>query len=165
MAFPAEHRDADDIPHGFQLGTIALSSEHHEIGLEHPAMHFRYPRSCISFPRDRMDVLGEARMIMREHAPVAMDGAAARLKEDIDRGRTGDKVDWPDPAAAPLGTDDEAGGNCTNCDTVERTRRAEIAHRSVTPRRQHSLGAAWFLVLFVLAAASAIVLLLRQLVA
>jgi hypothetical protein len=24
--------------------------------------------------------------------------------------RTGDKVDWPDPAMAPLGTDDEAAG-------------------------------------------------------
>jgi hypothetical protein len=34
---------------------------------------------------------------------------ASRLRDDIDRGRTGDKVAWPDPAAAPLGTDDEAG--------------------------------------------------------
>jgi hypothetical protein len=35
--------------------------------------------------------------------------APTLLREDIDRGRTGDKVNWPDPAAAPLGTDDEAG--------------------------------------------------------
>jgi hypothetical protein len=35
----------------------------------------------------------------------------ARLKYDIDRGRGGDKVDNIDPAAAPLGTDDEAAGN------------------------------------------------------
>ncbi len=28
----------------------------------------------------------------------------------IDTGQTGDKVDYPDPAAAPLGTDEEAGG-------------------------------------------------------
>ncbi|HEY8262362.1 MAG TPA: hypothetical protein VIG55_14205 [Methylosinus sp.] len=33
-----------------------------------------------------------------------------RLRIDIDRGLAGDKVAWPDPAAAPLGTDDEAGG-------------------------------------------------------
>lgn len=33
-----------------------------------------------------------------------------RLRHDIDSGRTGEKVDWPDPAAAPLGTDAEAGG-------------------------------------------------------
>jgi hypothetical protein len=29
----------------------------------------------------------------------------------IDRGETHDKVDFPDPAAAPLGTDSEAGGS------------------------------------------------------
>jgi len=36
--------------------------------------------------------------------------AAERLRTDIDAGRTGDKVPHPDPAAAPLGTDDEAAG-------------------------------------------------------
>ena len=34
-----------------------------------------------------------------------------QLRRDIDSGRTGDKVDFPDPAAAPLGADDEAGGH------------------------------------------------------
>jgi hypothetical protein len=33
-----------------------------------------------------------------------------RLRADIDRGLTGDKVAGSDPAAAPLGTDAEAGG-------------------------------------------------------
>ncbi|WP_371345024.1 hypothetical protein [Ancylobacter sp. IITR112] len=33
-----------------------------------------------------------------------------RLRGDIDEGRTHDKVPFPDPAAAPLGTDDEAAG-------------------------------------------------------
>jgi hypothetical protein len=32
----------------------------------------------------------------------------ARLREQIDSGLTGDKVDAPDPAMAPLGTDNEA---------------------------------------------------------
>jgi hypothetical protein len=32
------------------------------------------------------------------------------LRAKIDRGETGDKVAFPDPAAAPLGTDAEAGG-------------------------------------------------------
>jgi hypothetical protein len=32
------------------------------------------------------------------------------LRAAIDRGETGDKVAFPDPAAAPLGTDDEAAG-------------------------------------------------------
>jgi len=33
-----------------------------------------------------------------------------QLRRAIDSGATGDKVHFPDPAAAPLGTDDEAGG-------------------------------------------------------
>lgn len=33
-----------------------------------------------------------------------------QLRADIDAGRTGDKVAFPDPATAPLGTDAEAGG-------------------------------------------------------
>ncbi|GAB4072284.1 hypothetical protein KHC28_01370 [Ancylobacter sonchi] len=33
-----------------------------------------------------------------------------RLRHDIDSGKTRDKVAFPDPAAAPLGTDDEAAG-------------------------------------------------------
>lgn len=32
------------------------------------------------------------------------------LRHALDRGRGGDKVDFTDPAAAPLGTDDEAAG-------------------------------------------------------
>jgi hypothetical protein len=35
-------------------------------------------------------------------------GAAERLRHKIDSGQTGDKVGNPDPAMAPLGTDDEA---------------------------------------------------------
>lgn len=34
-----------------------------------------------------------------------------QLRHEIDSGRLGDKIDFPDPAAAPLGTDAEAGGN------------------------------------------------------
>lgn len=34
----------------------------------------------------------------------------SRLRRAIDSGETGDKVAFPDPAAAPLGTDEEAGG-------------------------------------------------------
>jgi hypothetical protein len=33
-----------------------------------------------------------------------------RIRHEIDSGRTGEKVDFPDPAAAPLGSDAEAGG-------------------------------------------------------
>ncbi len=34
-----------------------------------------------------------------------------QARDRIDSGQTGEKVDWPDPAASPLGTDAEAGGH------------------------------------------------------
>jgi len=36
--------------------------------------------------------------------------STTRLRAQIDEGQAGDKVDFPDLAAAPLGTDDEAAG-------------------------------------------------------
>jgi len=39
----------------------------------------------------------------------ARAGANQRLRDEIDSGKTGDKVGVVDPAMAPLGTDDEAG--------------------------------------------------------
>ncbi len=50
-----------------------------------------------------------------------------QLRDDIDRGRTGDKVHFPDPAAAPLGTDDEAGGHAPHPRTVAEVRQHERA--------------------------------------
>lgn len=43
----------------------------------------------------------------RRDAPANPD----RLRQRIDRGEGADKIDYPDPAAAPLGTDDEASGH------------------------------------------------------
>jgi hypothetical protein len=51
---------------------------------------------------------------------------AERLRAEIDRGRTGDKIDFPDPAAAPLGGDDEAAG------TPIGSRRAALASAQET---------------------------------
>jgi hypothetical protein len=36
-----------------------------------------------------------------------------QLRAEIDAGKTGDKVPFPDPATAPLETDAEAGGRST----------------------------------------------------
>lgn len=47
----------------------------------------------------------------------------AQLKEDIDSGRTHDKVAVFDPAAAPLGTDEEAAGTPTPGWAIEAERR------------------------------------------
>lgn len=60
-------------------------------------------------------------------------GTSDRLREDIDRGRTGDKVDFPDPAAAPLGTDDEAAGDPATSDQVHMARQAELRDPDPTP--------------------------------
>lgn len=44
-----------------------------------------------------------------------------QVRDRIDSGKTGDKVDWPDPATAPLGTDAEAGGHSTAPEHVARS--------------------------------------------
>jgi hypothetical protein len=51
---------------------------------------------------------------------------SAKLKHDIDRGRGGDKVHVIDPAAAPLGTDDEAAGTPPMGPRLTRAYRTEI---------------------------------------
>lgn len=55
-----------------------------------------------------------------------------QLRNDIDQGRTGEKrprrdADFPDVAAAPLGTDDEAAGIRPNPQITAQVRRAEQA--------------------------------------
>jgi len=47
------------------------------------------------------------------------------LRTHIDRGLTFDKVAAPDPAAAPLGTDDEAAGSSSSAATVADALRTE----------------------------------------
>lgn len=49
------------------------------------------------------------------------------LRKDIDSGRTGEKVPHEDPSAAPLGTDDEAGGRAPT--------KAEVAMASSAEQR------------------------------
>lgn len=50
---------------------------------------------------------------------------ADQLRADIDAGRTGDKTQGSDPAAAPLGTDEEAAGVATPPEALARARRLE----------------------------------------
>lgn len=59
---------------------------------------------------------------MREkEAPMQTD----RLRHEIDSGRTGDKVAFHDPAAAPLGADDEAAGVSPTLEQVAQARMLE----------------------------------------
>lgn len=54
----------------------------------------------------------------------------ARLRHEIDSGRTGDKVGNMDPAAAPLGTDDEAAGTPPSREAI----RTAISHEVKTAK-------------------------------
>ena len=56
----------------------------------------------------------------------------AQLKDDIDSGRTGDKVGGFDPGAAPLGTDEEAGGAALSAEDVALARAQERRSDSAT---------------------------------
>lgn len=48
-----------------------------------------------------------------------------QLRHAIDRGKTASKVDAPDPAAAPLGTDEEAAGTPVGAREVQAAWEAE----------------------------------------
>ncbi|WP_071796830.1 hypothetical protein [Natronohydrobacter thiooxidans] len=61
----------------------------------------------------------------------------SRLRRDIDAGEGRDKIAFPDPAAAPLGTDDEAAGAPVT------DRQARIAHQhEIQDRSDRDLGEA-----------------------
>jgi hypothetical protein len=56
-------------------------------------------------------------------------GNPSLLRGAIDRGLSGDKAGFPDPAAAPLGTDDEAAGTPNSREQVARSLAAEVGGR------------------------------------
>ena len=63
-------------------------------------------------------------------APPMNEGSTtARLKGDINSGRTGDKNEVFDPGLSPLGTDDEAGGNPMKPEQVDMARHQESSVR------------------------------------
>ena len=75
---------------------------------------------------------------MRSLKSLSSGAILDRLRADIDQGETGDKVPYGDPAAAPLGTDDEfadvssspslvARTACRNSDSVRSSRRSARA--------------------------------------
>jgi hypothetical protein len=63
-----------------------------------------------------------------------------QLRHDIDQGRTGDKVRFPDPAAAPLGTDEEAAGTPIDAQVVAQTRQAEAKMARPTDAQRSPVG-------------------------
>jgi hypothetical protein len=83
-----------------------------------------------------------------------------QLRIAIDQGHGGDKVDAPDPAAAPLGTDDEAGGTPNDRSQVRSAAAQEIRARPRQSRqRLGGLGHAWWLIGFTVLVGLSIVVL------
>lgn len=67
----------------------------------------------------------------QEARPAQAAPTAAQIRDAIDTGRTGEKVAFPDHAAAPLGSDEEAAGHPPSPDELHMTAEAEI--RNVKP--------------------------------
>ena len=84
-----------------------------------------------------------------EFDPATPIETTEQLRIAIDQGHGGDKVDAPDPAAAPLGTDDEAGGTPNNRSQVRLAAAHEIRARPQQARqRRHGVRPAWWLIGF-----------------
>jgi len=53
-----------------------------------------------------------------------------KVRQQIDSGHGNDKIDYPDPTAAPLGTDEEAGGATTPPFAIARETTQKTDHAS-----------------------------------
>jgi len=79
---------------------------------------------------------------------------AAQLKDDINRGRTGGKIPLFDPAAAPLGTDEEAAGTPISAAAADHARMQEIRRPARPPSEQdRPPPARWSVILWAAGAA------------
>lgn len=56
-----------------------------------------------------------------------------QLRKKVDLGGTGDKVSFPDPAAAPLGTDEEAAGTPPSTAAVDLAKLEERNPEGTSP--------------------------------
>jgi hypothetical protein len=70
----------------------------------------------------------------RQPRPPGAHATTAQLRRDIDSGATRAKVAALDPAAAPLGTDDEAAAHGPSGATIATVRRAERGRGPQRPR-------------------------------
>jgi hypothetical protein len=96
----------------------------------------------------------------KPEAPTNWAPARAR----IDRGETGDKIAADDPAAAPLGTDAEAGGASTPAEAIARSARLQSHGGDARAAAQAPLTAGrrqlvpWLVVILALAIAVVVAL-------
>jgi len=92
---------------------------------------------------------------MTDGRPAARGATLEQLRADIDSGRTGDKVPAPDPAIAPLGTDDEAAGQPPSPEIIDLARKLE--NRRVRHAAERGIGSAWIMIVFTVFAGVALV--------
>ena len=78
---------------------------------------------------------------------MAMIRNVDQLRAAIDNGKTGDKVAASDPAVAPLGTDDEAGGAPPSANEVMLA--ADTEMRAIKPKPNRIGPAIWIFMLFI----------------
>lgn len=84
-------------------------------------------------------------MIEKPPPPLRSAGME-ELRKDIDEGKTGDKVPFRDPAAAPLGSDDEAAGHPPTPEAIALARKNETrtggnSHPNATEQGRDSFNA------------------------
>jgi hypothetical protein len=81
----------------------------------------------------------------------------SQLRDDVDSGRTGDKVRWPDHAAAPLGTDEEAAGTPLSFRAVTQAQAVETSRSSQSDPERSWSGAVWLMILFIVVLGTGII--------
>ena len=77
-----------------------------------------------------------------------------QIRNAIDRGATGEKVAYLDPAAAPLGTDAEAGGH----PPTKQERALDARSRTLNHERQPVNGVPIYLAMLALVAAAILII-------
>ncbi|HEX2652240.1 MAG TPA: hypothetical protein VHN11_01130 [Xanthobacteraceae bacterium] len=77
-----------------------------------------------------------------------MPSTIEQLRREIDEGRTGDKIPNADPAASPLGSDEEAAGTQPSAEEVDHATKHEITDPQIG-RPNEGVGAAWVLFGFI----------------
>lgn len=115
-------------PHWTDIADVAVAPDSPSVWDARPTSD----RTESDEPGRPAEVLAEGFMTVAR--PLPGGATSAQLKGDIECGRTGDKVEGFDPAAAPLGTDDEAGGASYDPRLVEQARLDERKGRSPDPR-------------------------------
>lgn len=80
---------------------------------------------------------GDVPIVGADVSPTPDDMTVDSLRHALDRGQGGDKVNFVDPAAAPLGTDDEAAGFPPTREEIRMAAARELGPRPAEDPREH----------------------------